>query len=353
MTTNNSTRQYYLDNLKLFLTVLVVFHHAAQAHQEGAYWPFSFDDASMYIPGIWKFMSTNASFFMGMFFLIAGYFVPVSYDRQNAGVFVKKKLYHLGIPCVLMTALLSLMVGHFEIGHMWFVENLLLFSLLYVVYRLVFGPVRTQTEPRSISVVWLIAIALAMGLAVQIVRGFSPQDRWINVLHILYFEPARYPQYVIMFILGVCMEKHRVFDNLDSRSGVTCLVIGLLLTMGNYLRSGGPWDSFVSSWFGFYESMMSISISFGLIWLFKKLLSGTNAFFKWACKQTYAVYIVHLPLMIFIQYLTFGMGMIMSPIPEFLFIGVVSLVASFLLSWAINALLALGYRLLGPTSSGR
>ena len=85
--------------------------------------------------------------------------------------------------------------------------------------------------------------------------------------------------------------------------------------------------------------MMSISISFGLIWVFKELFNGTNSFFKWACKQTYAVYIVHLPLMILIQFLTDGM--ITRPIPEFLFIGVVSLVASFLISWGINALLEL------------
>ena len=84
----DSRRQYFLDNLKLLLTVLVVFHHAAQAHNEGAYWPYSFEDTSMLIPWIWKFLSTNASFFMGLFFLIAGYFVPISYDRQNAGVFV-------------------------------------------------------------------------------------------------------------------------------------------------------------------------------------------------------------------------------------------------------------------------
>ena len=335
----DSRRQYFLDNLKLLLTVLVVFHHAAQAHKEGAYWPYSFKDTSMLIPWIWKFLSTNASFFMGLFFLIAGYFVPISYDRQNTGVFVKKKLHHLGIPCVLMSMILSLMVGHFEIGHMWFVENLLLFSLLYVVYRLVFKPKRTLTEPCNISIVWLLGIALVMGIAVQIDREFSPQDRWINVLHILYFEPARYPQYVVMFILGVYMERRRILENLDCRTGFTCLIIGLLLTIGNYLRSSGPWGSFVDRWFGFYESMMSIFISFGLIWVFKELFNGTNSFFKWACKQTYAVYIVHLPLMILIQFLTDGM--ITRPIPEFLFIGGVSLVASFLISWGINALLEL------------
>ena len=33
MATQN--RQYYLDNLKVFLTVLVIFHHAGQAYGTG------------------------------------------------------------------------------------------------------------------------------------------------------------------------------------------------------------------------------------------------------------------------------------------------------------------------------
>ena len=32
------TRKYYLDNLKVFLNVLVIFHHARQAYCNGANW---------------------------------------------------------------------------------------------------------------------------------------------------------------------------------------------------------------------------------------------------------------------------------------------------------------------------
>ena len=34
------TRKYYLDNLKVFLTVLVIFHHAGQAYWHGANWAY-------------------------------------------------------------------------------------------------------------------------------------------------------------------------------------------------------------------------------------------------------------------------------------------------------------------------
>ena len=34
-------RQYYLDNLKVFLTVLVIFHHAGQAYGNGGGWAYT------------------------------------------------------------------------------------------------------------------------------------------------------------------------------------------------------------------------------------------------------------------------------------------------------------------------
>lgn len=49
-------RQVYLDNLKLFLTLLVIFHHAALPHMPGSYWPYHFSDDSMLLPGIWHFL---------------------------------------------------------------------------------------------------------------------------------------------------------------------------------------------------------------------------------------------------------------------------------------------------------
>lgn len=320
-------------NLKLFLTLLVIFHHAGQAHMAGAFWPYSFSDEAMNMPWIWHFFSTNASFFMGLFFLIAGYFVPGSFNKHGAGAFVKKKLLRLGVPCVLMTCILSAMVGHLEIGHMWFVENLLLFCLLYALYKTVFKT-RFKSGNNEFSIPLLLAIAIIMGIAVQTVRQFSPQDRWINVCGILYFEPARYPQYIIMFIAGLLASHRSALENISDKSGITCLAAGLLLAAGNYLRAGGAWDGFVTKWFGFYESLMCVSISFGLVWLFRRCFNGSNSFTRWCCARAYTVYIIHLPLMVALQFATDGM--ISRPIPEFFFIAVCTTVLSFGLAYLID-----------------
>ena len=137
-----------------------------------------------------------------------------------------------------------------------------------------------------------------------------------------------------MFVLGLFASRCDFFERMDKRTGLTCLVAGGLLAIGNYLRAGGPWDHFVGTCFGFYESIMSISISFGLIWLFREGLNRSNRFVSWCCAQTMWVYIVHLPLMVCLQF-AFD-GLLMPPIQKFFFIGTLSTVVSFFVAGLIT-----------------
>ena len=68
----NKIRSYDLDNLKVFLTVMVIFHHAGQAYGDGGDWPYHPSNPAEYMPEIWRFFSTNAAYLMGLFFLISG-----------------------------------------------------------------------------------------------------------------------------------------------------------------------------------------------------------------------------------------------------------------------------------------
>jgi glucans biosynthesis protein C len=89
-------------------------------------------------------MAVNMSFFMGLFFLISAYFVPSSLERKGAAKFMKDRLVRLGVPMlVFMFAVFPvlgyLLFGRLEIGlgHLWFLELLLIFSAAYVAYWLI------------------------------------------------------------------------------------------------------------------------------------------------------------------------------------------------------------------------
>ena len=330
-------RLYYLDNLKVCLTVLVIMHHAGQAYGNGGGWPYTPSNPAEFMPWIWHFFSTNAAFFMGLYFFISGYFVPRSFDKQGTKQFVQKKLLRLGIPLLFIGSIISIMTGKLEIAHMWFVESLLVFCLIYALIRLMASPIDKVCNSKP-TIIGLLIVASVMGIGSYFIRQVSPQDHWIWPFGIipLPMEPAHYLQYVMMFVLGILAYRFQWLDKMSNDVGLTALLVGITLAVGNYLRDGGPWDAFVWQWFGIYESLMCVFISFGLIWFFRQFVSTTSRFWQWCAAQSYGAYVFHLLLMIVLQNVVDGIWM--GAFGKFLFIGVVTTILAFLLTWVVRTI---------------
>ena len=328
-------RLCYLDNLKVCLTVLVIMHHAGQAYGNGGGWAYTPSNPAEFMPWIWHFFSTNAAFFMGLYFFISGYFVPRSFDKQGTKQFVHKKLLRLGVPLLFMGGIISILSGKPEIGHMWFVESLLVFCLIYALIRQWVQPVNEACYSKP-TIIGLLVVALLMGVGSYVIRQISPQDHWIWPFGIipLPMEPAHYLQYVMMFVLGILAYRFQWLDKMSNSVGFMALLIGIALAMGNYLRDGGPWDAFVWQWFGIYESLMCVFISFGLLWLFREFVSTTSRFWQWCAAQSYGAYMFHLLLMIVLQNAMDSIWI--GAFGKFLFIGVVTTVLSFHLTWMVK-----------------
>jgi peptidoglycan/LPS O-acetylase OafA/YrhL len=241
---------------------------------------------------------------------------------------------------------------------MWFVESLLVFCLIYALIRKWVSPIDSECNSKP-TIIGLLIVALLMGVGSYFIRQVSPQDHWIWPFGIipLPMEPAHYLQYIMMFVLGILAyrfqwlnkgrssESHharldgRVVTELDAvkisnGTGFTTLLIGVALAVGNYLRDGGPWNDFVWQWFGIYESLMCVFISFGLIWLFREFVSGTSRFWQWCAAQSYGAYVFHLILMIVLQNAVDGIWM--GAFGKFLFIGVVTSILAFGLTWIVR-----------------
>ena len=328
-------RLYYLDNLKVCLTVLVIMHHAGQAYGNGGSWAYTPSNPAEFMPWIWHFFSTNAAFFMGLYFFISGYFVPRSFDKQGSKQFIQKKLLRLGIPLLFMGAIISVLTGKPEIGHMWFVESLLVFCLIYALIRHWVSPIEKECNSKP-TIIGLLVVALLMGVGSYFIRQVSPQDHWIWPFGIipLPMEPAHYLQYVMMFAMGILAYRFKWLDKMSNSTGFTTLLIGIALVVGNFLRDGGPWNAFVWQWFGIYESLMCVFISLGLIWLSRQFICGTSRFWQWCAAQSYGAYIFHLILMIVLQNAVDGIWM--GAFGKFIFIGVVTTILSFLLTWMVR-----------------
>jgi peptidoglycan/LPS O-acetylase OafA/YrhL len=78
-------RTYYIDRLRVLLTALVLFHHTAITYGAAGGWFYyelhpSAAGSSLLLT---TFCAINQAYFMGFFFLLAGYFTPGSYQRKG------------------------------------------------------------------------------------------------------------------------------------------------------------------------------------------------------------------------------------------------------------------------------
>ena len=145
MTTEGKSRLYYLENLRVVLTILVIAHHVGQAYgPTGGYWPVQEEArAALLAP----FFTVNRSFFMSLFFMVSGFFLAGAFERSSPRAFVLGRLRRLGIPVLVFAALMLpariFLFGEkiarwqdvFNAAHLWYLEHLLLFSLLYALWH--------------------------------------------------------------------------------------------------------------------------------------------------------------------------------------------------------------------------
>src|SRR5882757_3865416 len=94
-------RLLYVDNLRIFLTMLVVLHHVAVTYSDIPLWYYTEParDGSGFALDV--LVVIDQFYFMGFFFLIAGFFVPGAYDRKGGKRFVRDRLLRLGVPLLL------------------------------------------------------------------------------------------------------------------------------------------------------------------------------------------------------------------------------------------------------------
>ena len=95
-------RLLFIDNIRTFLTVLVISFHLMITYADTGSWYYveGRQDLITAAIGAW-FLAVTQAYFMGLFLFISAYFVPGSYDRKGAGKFLKDRLIRLGIPVAL------------------------------------------------------------------------------------------------------------------------------------------------------------------------------------------------------------------------------------------------------------
>jgi glucan biosynthesis protein C len=346
-----TSRLFFIDHLRAALAILVVLHHVSLVY--GASAPFyyvnpPFNDLLAF-RALLVFVLVNQSWFMGAFFLLAGYFTPGSYDRKGQDSFLKDRLLRLGVPLVVFSLVLqplsliglylepapqitepltwqnySQMYQHFVgLGPLWFVALLLVFSFGYAGWRSWRGngspsPVADSSRP-SYFAIGIFVLALA-GVS-YLVRTRIPIGREVGDFPTL----AYLPQYLSFFVLGSIAYRRNWLRTLPSSMGVVGFVLALAaavflfplafsgrlfsleLTEGLTNAMGrGHWQSAV---YALWDSSFAVGVCLFLITLFRRFFNRETSFGRFLAQQSYAVYIIHIPTVVFLTYAMRGIDL--------------------------------------------
>ena len=315
----------YVDSLRVALIVLVVAHHAAQPYgPTGGAWPIAYPQQSAWLG---PFFTVNAGFFMGLFFLLAGYFSGAAYARKGPWRFLRDRVVRLALPAalvgfVLIPLTLHLLspspdgfiadyigryIGDWQVvfGHAWFLIHLLVYSALLV---LVFKIRPSLAEPAGRHDVGngaILAVLIAIAVGTYVVRVDYPVDTWVTLAGVLPAEPAHLPQYAILFGAGVLAGRRRLIERMPAGQGFAWLWLGLAAAAFPYLQhavevagfalprltaSGGAgWQAGLTA---VWEAALAVGLSVGLPVLFRERLARPSPVSR-AGSLIMTVYIVH------------------------------------------------------------
>jgi surface polysaccharide O-acyltransferase-like enzyme len=331
------SRLVFLDNLRTVIIILVMMVHLSITYGGAGSWYYE-EGRPDQLSGIVLTLhnAVNQSFFMGCLFLISGYLTPASFDRKGPRRFLLDRLLRLGIPMLAYDLAIHpfliywlarhgvLDLGrpfgawagsyyssfHLGRGPLWFVEALLLFSLVYAAWRRsARSPTPAAAGDGRLPSAWsLVLLAALLGIATFLVRLLWPVGWSFGPLN---FQFPFFPQYILMFILGVVAYRRQWLTRMSGTVGNAALALaaGFIFVLAPALMVlGGGSNGDVSRYSGglhwqalalaFWEQSLGVLLTVGLLVLFRERVNRPGWLGRAASANSYAAYVIHAPVLI-------------------------------------------------------
>lgn len=310
-------RIVYVDAIKVFLTCLVVAHHAGQAYgPTGGVWPVSDVNKTSWLGG---FFFINASYMMGLYFFISGYFMLFSLNHKTSFQFIRDRLVRLGIPLVFFTLFVFLPFNYslsqeksgiipflfdsylhqppVATGHLWFVASLLLYSFFYLVLFNNHVKPEVQSAVKPFRIYYIPVYIMLLTMISAIVRLKYPIDVWRTWL--IPVEVAHIPQYLSLFLLGALFNRYQWLDSFKKSTGLIYLILAILVYFSHNSLPAKITDYWITE--SFIESMLCVGISMGLLTFFKEYANKQHPFLTILSNNAYGIYLFHVFIVIALQ----------------------------------------------------
>ncbi|MBN2551666.1 MAG: acyltransferase [Spirochaetales bacterium] len=325
----------FISRYKGLLATLVVLIHTGVTYGGIGGWDFVETHDVLWLKVLaTTITSLSQSFVLGAFFFISACFLPRSLANKGPGRFLLDRLVKLGIPYLLyyfliMPVLVALgdwgegepfgLGSYFDdcnSGPLWFIEALFLFTMVYLLTKLVRkSPGRKLFAPglpyRGMIVAYMM-VAGALGFAVRLV---FPIGWTFHNLQLGFF-----PMYVILFAAGIKAGEERWLDRIAELRlapwlpiAVTGMVLylpfmilgGALSNEGRPFLGGMTWQAAA---YALWEAAAGTSLFIATLVLFARRrwpASGAGASYAGA---SFGIYLLHATVII-------PLAIAMQPLP--------------------------------------
>jgi glucan biosynthesis protein C len=317
-----SGRVYFLDNLKTFIILLVVFFHSAYAYS-------IYYSEDWYVIDLQKnlffdlFITFAFAFMMPVMFFVAGYFGDRSLARKGQLSFWRDKFYRIIIPWALGVLILAPARGymhslsrnlypsylnywaHYFFGkeyqthgqaQFYFLGMLTLFyavlSVVYLIHRPIGNASNKPTKPSSL---FFILFGLATGLIFFVGNLVIDETMWPKIA-IFDVPGTRFIPYMCYFFLGVFASKQEWFTpsgyNPSRRRWLPMAALSffiLLISLNKKLIPGEVGMAFYALSYFFF----CIAAVFSLIAFFQKRIDFISGLLASLSANSYAIFFIH------------------------------------------------------------
>ncbi len=326
------SRNAGLDALRATLTLLVIFHHTALTYGAigGWYYREVVPDGRLDTRLLIFFCTLNQAYFMGLFFLLAGYFTPAAVNKNGSLAYAGERLLRLGLPLMFYgffigpetIALARTTNGrsflanltrlwdrgfYFENGPLWFAQALLIFAAGYLVWRRIVPkldgkPPSVRPFPSNATIALAI---LTTGAAAFALRLVWPVGKQVFGLQLAYFA-----SYVVLFVAGCAGSAGKWLEDFPEQQrrlwwrvsliAIPVLPAVVLLAPAIPALGGdtsGGWN-IQAVVYAFWEPFVAWGLILTLLSTYARVFPSLNTTWAALSRRAYAIYIIHPPMLV-------------------------------------------------------
>jgi len=371
-------------NLRAFITLMVLAHHAVLAYHAQApappaslvaqprWWQaFPIVDSQRW-GGFGLLVGFNDVFFMSLMFFLSGLFVWASLKRQGSGAFLRNRGLRLGLPFVVAAAVIAPLayypaylqtgaapglsgfwsqwksLGHWPAGPAWFIWVLLAFDavaagLFLLMPRWGDALGRLASGARRHPALFfglLVAVSAAAYIPMELV--FNP-FAWTS-FGPFFFQTSRLLHYAVYFLAGLAVGAYGLEKGLLAPDGALArrwplwlsvalpafILIIAIVIMATTSKTPSRSLEIIG---GLSFTLSCAASSFAFLALFSRFGRSTGRIFASLRKNAYGMYLVHYAFVSWLQYF-----LLKAPLSG-LAKGTVVFLGAVALSWAATAVL--------------